>query len=78
MVVALKPLYDAVGIKRINVATYQAVSGAGQSAIEELARQTADLLNAKPITPEVMPKQIADVGTGVDGSLPASASTWCQ
>ena len=59
MVVALKPLYDAVGIKRINVATYQAVSGAGQSAIEELAGQTADLLNAKPITPRVMPKQIA-------------------
>ncbi|MCP4953825.1 aspartate-semialdehyde dehydrogenase [Arenicellales bacterium nBUS_48] len=59
MVVALKPIYDAVGIKRINVATYQAVSGAGQSAIEELAGQTADLLNAKPITSKVMPKQIA-------------------
>ena len=59
MVVALKPIYDAVGIKRINVATYQAVSGAGQSAIEELAGQTADLLNAKPITTRVMPKQIA-------------------
>lgn len=59
MVVALKPIYDAVGIKRINVATYQAVSGAGRRAIEELAGQTAALLNAKPINPAVMPKQIA-------------------
>ncbi|MGA0381416.1 MAG: aspartate-semialdehyde dehydrogenase [Arenicellales bacterium] len=59
MVVALKPIYDAVGIRRINVATYQAVSGAGRRAIEELAGQTAALLNAKPISPAVMPKQIA-------------------
>ena len=43
MLVALKPIYDAVGIERINVATYQAVSGAGRSAIEELVRQTATL-----------------------------------
>jgi aspartate-semialdehyde dehydrogenase len=41
MLVALKPLYDAVGIERINVATYQAVSGTGKGAIEELAGQTA-------------------------------------
>jgi aspartate-semialdehyde dehydrogenase len=59
MVVALKPIYDAVGIERINVATYQAVSGTGKEAIEELARQTADLLNAKPIKREVYAKQIA-------------------
>jgi len=59
MVVALKPIYDAVGIRRINVATYQAVSGAGRRAIEELAGQTAALLNAKPISSAVMPKQIA-------------------
>ena len=59
MLVALKPIYDAVGIERINVATYQAVSGAGKPAIEELASQTAGLLNAKKIKPEVMPKQIA-------------------
>jgi aspartate-semialdehyde dehydrogenase len=59
MLVALKPIYDAVGIKRINVATYQAVSGTGKEAIEELATQTANLLNLKPITPEVYPKQIA-------------------
>ncbi len=49
MLVALKPIYDAVGIERINVATYQAVSGTGKEAIEELAVQTARLLNAKPI-----------------------------
>ncbi len=59
MLVALKPIYDAVGIKRINVATYQAVSGSGKEAIEELGGQTARLLNAKPIDPSVYPKQIA-------------------
>jgi len=59
MVVALKPIYDAVGIERINVATYQSVSGAGRKAVEELADQTAQLLNGRPIEPKVMPKQIA-------------------
>jgi aspartate-semialdehyde dehydrogenase len=59
MVVALKPLYDAAGIERLNVATYQAVSGAGRRAVAELATQSAALLNGKPIKPEVMPAQIA-------------------
>ncbi|RMD79533.1 MAG: aspartate-semialdehyde dehydrogenase [Gammaproteobacteria bacterium] len=59
MVVALKPLHDAAGIERINVCTYQAVSGTGKAAIEELATQTAQLLNGKPIEPRVYPKQIA-------------------
>ena len=59
MLVALKPIHDAVGIERINVATYQSVSGTGKEAIEELADQTAALLNGKPIKPEVYPKQIA-------------------
>jgi len=59
MLVALKPIYDAVGITRINVATYQAVSGTGKEAIEELATQTANLLNAKPVNAKVYPKQIA-------------------
>jgi aspartate-semialdehyde dehydrogenase len=59
MLVALKPIYDAVGISRINVATYQAVSGTGKEAIEELAGQTAKLLNGKAVEPEVYPKQIA-------------------
>lgn len=59
MLVALKPIYDAVGITRINVATYQSVSGTGKEAVEELAKQAAALLNLKDITPEVYPKQIA-------------------
>ena len=59
MMVALKPIYDAVGIERINVATYQAVSGSGTDAIEELAAQTAKLLNGKPAEPSVYPRQIA-------------------
>ncbi|MCB1679761.1 MAG: aspartate-semialdehyde dehydrogenase [Halioglobus sp.] len=59
MLVALKPLYDAVGIERINVATYQAVSGSGKEAIEELAAQSAKLLNGQEAPCEVYPKQIA-------------------
>jgi aspartate-semialdehyde dehydrogenase len=59
MLVALKPIRDAVGIKRINVATYQAVSGTGKEAIEELAGQTAKLLNGLSIECDVYPKQIA-------------------
>ncbi len=59
MLVALKPIYDAVGIDRINVATYQAVSGAGRKSIKELARQTAELLNAREITTDIFPKQMA-------------------
>jgi aspartate-semialdehyde dehydrogenase len=59
MVVALKPIYDAVGIERINVATYQAVSGAGRSAVEELVRQTTTLLNGRPLELSGPAKQIA-------------------
>lgn len=59
LVVALKPIYDVVGISRINVATYQAVSGAGRAAISELAKQTADLLNGHEAAAEVLPVQIA-------------------
>jgi len=59
MLVALKPIHDAVGIQRINVCTYQAVSGTGKEAIDELARQTADLLNGKPVESHVYPRQIA-------------------
>ncbi len=59
MLVALKPIYDAVGIERINVATYQAVSGTGKEAIKELVQQCGQLLNGKSITTEVYPKQIA-------------------
>ena len=59
MMVALKPIHEAVGIERVNVCTYQAVSGTGKSAMEELARQSAALLSGRPITCEVYPKQIA-------------------
>jgi aspartate-semialdehyde dehydrogenase len=59
MLVALKPLHDAVGISRINVCTYQAVSGTGKEAIEELALQTRRQLDGNTVTPEVYPKQIA-------------------
>ncbi len=59
MVVALKPIHDAVGIERINVATYQSVSGAGRKAVEELAEQTAQLLNGRPVEPKVLTRQIA-------------------
>jgi aspartate-semialdehyde dehydrogenase len=59
MLVALKPLHDAAGITRINVATYQSVSGAGKEAVDELAQQTAELLNGRPVKPNVLAKQIA-------------------
>lgn len=59
MLVALKPIYDAVGIERINVCTYQAVSGAGKSAVEELVRQTSVLLNGRPVDIKGDAKQIA-------------------
>ena len=59
MLVALKPIYDEVGISRINVATYQSVSGGGKKAIKELVEQTAELLNGRPVKPVVYPRQIA-------------------
>ena len=59
MLVALKPLHDEAGIERINVCTYQAVSGTGKEAIEELAMQTAELLNGRTAKATVYPKQIA-------------------
>jgi len=59
MLVALKPIYDAVGIDRINVCTYQAVSGTGKEAIEEMVGQTAALLTGGEVKAKVYPKQIA-------------------
>ncbi len=59
MMVALEPIRKAVGISRINVATYQAVSGTGKEAISELVEQTANLLNGKPVEAAVYPVQIA-------------------
>ncbi len=59
MLVALKPIHDVAKITRINVCTYQAVSGSGKPAIDELAGQTAQLLNGKEAKVKVYPKQIA-------------------
>ena len=59
MVVALKPIHDKFRIKRIVVSTYQAVSGSGQKAIEELERQCRDILSGKPAENKVYPHQIA-------------------
>lgn len=59
MLVALAPIHREVGIERINVATYQSVSGAGRSGMEELAHQTADLLNFLGVEPSTFPAQIA-------------------
>jgi aspartate-semialdehyde dehydrogenase len=59
LMVAIKPIHDAVGIERINIATYQSVSGTGRKALEELGKQTAALLNFQDAEPEVYPVQIA-------------------
>jgi aspartate-semialdehyde dehydrogenase len=58
-VVALKPIWDAVGIERIVVSTYQSVSGTGRRAIEELRTQARAVLDGERATPEVFPHQVA-------------------
>ncbi len=57
--VGLKPIYDAVGITRINVATYQSVSGTGKEAVAELTEQTKQFLDHRPIYPKIYSQQIA-------------------
>ena len=59
LVVALKPLHDLATIKRVVVATYQSVSGAGKDAMDELFRQTRAVFVTDPIESEKFPKQIA-------------------
>jgi len=59
MLVALKPIQDAVGIDRINVCTYQSVSGGGKESMDELAKQTADLLSGKPVESKNFSRQIS-------------------
>jgi aspartate-semialdehyde dehydrogenase len=59
IVVALKPIYDAVGITRINIATYQSVSGTGKAAVTELEKQSNQILKGEDISPQVYPQQIA-------------------
>ena len=59
MVVALKPLHDKAGVERVNVATYQAVSGTGRAAVQELRQQSGDVLAGRESRCEVYPRQIA-------------------
>lgn len=59
MLVALAPIHREAGIERINVATYQSVSGGGRSAVDELERQSADLVNGRAADPQRFPVQIA-------------------
>ena len=59
MLVALKPIHDRFNIKKINVSTYQAVSGSGKKGINEVLEQSHSYLNQQKITPSIYPKQIA-------------------
>jgi aspartate-semialdehyde dehydrogenase len=59
MVVALKPLHDRFGVKRVVVATYQSVSGGGKEAMDELYAHTRAVFVADPTTPQQFPKEIA-------------------
>lgn len=59
LAVAIKPIYDKFGIERINISTYQSVSGAGKQGVEALAKETADLLSGKSIDAFALSKQIA-------------------
>src|SRR3990167_10518747 len=59
LVAAIKPIYDAFGIERINISTYQSVSGAGKQGIEALAKETAELLSGQSIEQFALTKQIA-------------------
>ena len=70
--VALYPLHQAFGVKRIFASSYQAVSGTGAKAIEELKRQVSEIVAGKPVTKEVYPHQIAfNVLPQVDSFLPS-------
>jgi aspartate-semialdehyde dehydrogenase len=69
---ALYPLHQAFGVKRVFASSYQAVSGTGAQAIEELKRQVEQIVAGKPVTKEVYPHQIAfNVLPQVDSFLPS-------
>jgi aspartate-semialdehyde dehydrogenase len=70
MVVALKPLYDAAGIERLVISTYQAVSGTGKAAIDELREQARAVLEDREPRPGVYPHQIAFNALAQAGSFP--------
>ena len=71
MVVALKPLYDEAGIERLVISTYQAVSGTGKAAIDELMEQAHAILHGQPATASIYPQQIAFNVLAQAGSFPA-------
>jgi aspartate-semialdehyde dehydrogenase len=69
---ALYPLHQAFGVKRIFASSYQAVSGTGAKALEELERQVGQIVHKQPVTKEVYPHQIAfNVIPQVDSFLPS-------
>ena len=75
MVVALKPIYDAAGIERVVVSTYQAVSGSGQGGIAALAAQTGQWAAGEPVEAQFYPHQIAfNVLPHIDGFLPTGST----
>jgi aspartate-semialdehyde dehydrogenase len=69
MLTALKQIYDVAGLERVNAVTYQAVSGMGRMAVDELANQSMAIFNMKGITSKVYPKQIAFNVLSVIGEL---------
>ena len=78
MLVALKPLYDAVGIERINVVTYQAATAMGRQGMDELAGQTIALLNMQDVKREVFPQQIAFNVLPQVGSMEDNGYSSCE
>jgi aspartate-semialdehyde dehydrogenase len=70
MVVALKPLFDEAGIERLVVSTYQAVSGTGKAAIDELTEQSHAILHGQPAEASIYPQQIAFNVLAQAGSFP--------
>lgn len=76
MLAVLKPLHDAATLTRINVATYQSVSGSGRDGISELAGQTARLLNARPVETGIYSRQIAFNLLPQIGAFQENGYTW--
>jgi aspartate-semialdehyde dehydrogenase len=72
MVVALKPIYDAAGIERVVVSTYQATSGSGKKGPDELRRQAPQVLAGEPVAAQAYPHQIAfNLLPHIDSFLPS-------
>ncbi|RDH88229.1 MAG: aspartate-semialdehyde dehydrogenase [endosymbiont of Escarpia spicata] len=78
LVRVLKPVLDRVGLEQVSLVSCQAVSDFGRAGVEEMARQTAQLLNAKPITPVLFPRQIAFNLLSPLGELNEDGSTFSE